>query len=191
MFDYGRRTPELVMLDDPKAHNGNLYVADHKPFAVQVIQLVEAQPPPRTERRRRRRRGLFIVLLLRPPPEEVDEPSAAAPCPSDAPDTYSIRMKRILAWREDFSSQMSATLYDPSLSSPLKRKMNIDDDDLASQSSKRSRSLHSDSSSSRSLGEHSCPACDASFDSRQSFRQHGRDSQANEACCVAVDYAFE
>lgn len=129
MFDYGRRTPELVMLDDPKVHNGNLYVADHKPFAVQVIQLVEAQPPPRTEVSSYEESSDYYSDSMSScsddedevddcssycssdlPLEEVDEPSAA-PCPSDAPDTYSIRMKRILAWREDFSSQMSATLY--------------------------------------------------------------------------------
>lgn len=65
-----------------------------------------------------------------------------------------------------------------------------------SHTSKRSRSQASsqgEGSSSSSLGAHSCPACDASFDSLLSLRQHGRDALAGakEACCVAVEYAFE
>ena len=47
------------------------------------------------------------------------------------------------------------------------------------------------SPSSSSLCMHSCPACDSFFDTPQSLRQHGLDAQANEACCVAVQYAFE
>ncbi|KAL0955231.1 hypothetical protein HGRIS_004132 [Hohenbuehelia grisea] len=138
------------------------------------------------------------------PSEEVDDcvvedTQRCALAAESLPQTESMRMKRILAWREDFSSQMSDTLYDPSLSSPLKRKIALDDgdDDVASQSSKRSRrSQASDSqgdsrSSASSLCEHACPACDAMFETRHQLRQHGRDAASNEACCVAVDYAFE
>ncbi|KAF5362025.1 hypothetical protein D9756_002744 [Leucocoprinus leucothites] len=110
---------------------------------------------------------------------------------SSATDTYSLRMKRILAWRENFSAQISATLSEPTLPSSLKRKLSLDDDDIASQSSKRSRSSTTAPSSVSSLGLHSCPACDASFDTEQSLRQHGNDAMANEACSVAVEYAFE
>ncbi|KAJ8509501.1 hypothetical protein ONZ45_g8338 [Pleurotus djamor] len=212
MFDYGRRTPELVVLDDPKAavHDAphHVYVADHKPYAVQIIQLVEAQPPPRTEVSSYPESSEYYssssssssldddsdcesYCSSAPPSEEQQESSAGSYYSDVSPDTYALRMKRIFAWREDFNSHMSSTLCDPSLSSPLKRKIDSDDcDELASQSSKRSRRSHSDASSG-SLGEHSCPACDASFETKQSLRQHGRDAQANEACCVAVDYAFE
>ncbi|KAK7033935.1 hypothetical protein VNI00_012560 [Paramarasmius palmivorus] len=115
-------------------------------------------------------------------------------------DTYSIRMKRILSWRKNFDAQMGSTLSEPSLSSPLKRKLSThgedSDDDVMSQTSKRSRSHSSQgdsSSSSSSLGSLSCPACDAFFEDSQSLRQHGRDALAgaNEACFTAVDYAFE
>ena len=68
---------------------------------------------------------------------------------------------------------------------------------LLFQVSKRSRSSGSSSSvsSDRSIVSlelmHSCPACDAFFPTRQSLRQHGQDAQSNEACSVAVEYAFE
>lgn len=58
-----------------------------------------------------------------------------------------------------------------------------------SQSSKRSRSVAPSSVSS--LGLHSCPACDACFDTEQSLRRHATDATANEACSAAVEYAFE
>ena len=61
--------------------------------------------------------------------------------------------------------------------------------DNKSQSSKRSRSVAPSSVSS--LGLHSCPACDASFDTEQSLRRHATDASANEACSAAVEYAFE
>jgi hypothetical protein len=101
-------------------------------------------------------------------------------------------------------------ITEPALPLSLKRKLSLDDDEIeivrffivftyinvtdtmypqASQSSKRSRSVAPSSVSS--LGLHSCPACDASFDTEQSLRQHGTDATANEACSVAVEYAFE
>ncbi|EEB91267.1 hypothetical protein MPER_10403, partial [Moniliophthora perniciosa FA553] len=45
-------------------------------------------------------------------------------------DTYSLRMKRILSWRKNFSAQMGSTLSEPSLSSPLKRKLSTHVEDL-------------------------------------------------------------
>ena len=66
-----------------------------------------------------------------------------------------------------------------------------------SHASKRSRSqassISSHSISSAELNMHPCPACDASFPTLQSLRQHGQrgSAQSNEACCIAVEYAFE
>lgn len=197
---------------------------DGKPQAVQIIQLVECSPPPRriiseslysssasssyySEEEEQSECSSYCSSL-----ESEPEPEAEQPSPElvyTAPSTYNLRMKRILAWRQDFSSHLSATLsneHDSSISHSLKRKMAAHDDVL-SHTSKRSRSQSSraqaasNCSSSRaeaasscsSLGALSCPACDASFDTRQDLRQHGHDARvgANEACFVAVDYAFE
>jgi hypothetical protein len=87
-------------------------------------------------------------------------------------------------------------------SSSLKRKLEemdefvLDNSDNVSHTSKRSRShgssVSSHSISSEELNMHPCPACDAFFPTLQSLRQHGqRDALTNEACCVAVEYAFE
>ncbi|EAU89976.2 hypothetical protein CC1G_05892 [Coprinopsis cinerea okayama7 len=134
------------------------------------------------------------------PPEDCDMAADDDSRPSSSvasPDTYSLRMKRILAWREDFYAQIGASLSETSLPS-LKRKLEVDQDeeDSISQSSKRSRSDSSNysrtSTSVTSLGMHSCPACDAFFDTQQSLRQHGLDAKAdNEACSAAVEYEFE
>jgi hypothetical protein len=192
--------------------------------AVQIIQLVECTPPPR---RIISPESLYASSSSAPTSssscseeeeeeEEEDESECSSYCSSEEPvagaeysspqsapsaDTYNIRMKRILAWREDFSSHLSSTLSDPSITSSLKRKISISADynnDAMSHSSKRSRSQLSSrgqgtNSSRTSLGALSCPACDASFDTRQDLRQHGHDARAGakEACFVAVDYAFE
>ncbi|KAJ4470205.1 hypothetical protein J3R30DRAFT_1238075 [Lentinula aciculospora] len=188
----------------------------YKPHAVQIIQLVECSPPPRIlspESFASSSSGASSSYCS----EEEDESECSSYCssveplaeqgspnfvhdePSSSSETYNLRMKRILAWREDFSSHLSTTMSDPTIVSSLKRKMSINsyDNDAISHTSKRSRSQCSldegRSTSSASLGALSCPACDASFDTRQDLRQHGYDARvgANEACIVAVDYAFE
>ncbi|KAF8884055.1 hypothetical protein CPB84DRAFT_1850777 [Gymnopilus junonius] len=133
-------------------------------------------------------------------PEDQEEPSSSKPAVSYWPQSDSLAglKKRILLWREHFE----APLLDSDPSS-LKRKLEkmdeleVDDSDNVSHTSKRSRS-HGSSVSSRSISSeelnmHPCPACDAFFPSLQSLRQHGsRDApESNEACCVAVEYAFE
>ncbi|KAF8326479.1 hypothetical protein F5887DRAFT_225756 [Amanita rubescens] len=123
----------------------------------------------------------------------LDSHPQASPSFSPSPETYDSRMKRILAWRENFSPAISGAFSDPE-NNPLKRKFDDEgdeDDDSMSHSSKRSRSSDAGTSIS-SLGEHSCPACDATFSTRQSLRQHGLDAaKENEACSIAVEYAFE
>ncbi|THU88076.1 hypothetical protein K435DRAFT_842317 [Dendrothele bispora CBS 962.96] len=201
---------------DEKLSATHLYC--HQQHTVQIIQLVEAPPPPRRVLNNDSYYSSSSSSDYSESEEDVDEDedcssycsseddAEAMPSPqqqlhskpisldaSSSTETYSIRMKRILAWRENFSAHMSATLSEPSLSTSLKRKINIDDhDDAMSHSSKRSRSESSHSGAS-SLGALSCPACDASFDTRQDLRQHGREALAgaNEACFTAVDYAFE
>ncbi|EKM82216.1 hypothetical protein AGABI1DRAFT_55411 [Agaricus bisporus var. burnettii JB137-S8] len=180
---------------------------DHRVYVqqqhtVQIIQLVEAPAPPQ------RNLGSAIDSSYCSSSsysessslasEEEEEVVCESYCSSDdeevqdtrscPPDTYSLRMKRILSWRENFSAHLSATLSEPTLPSSLKRKLSLDDD-TASQTSKRSRSQGPSSVSS--LGLHSCPACDATFDTEQSLREHGKDDTANEACSAAVEYAFE
>ncbi|KAH9479856.1 hypothetical protein JR316_0008451 [Psilocybe cubensis] len=125
-------------------------------------------------------------------PEELEQSSCSAAL-SSLPSTDS-RMKRILLWRQFSDSESSSS---------LKRKveeideMLVDNSDNESHTSKRSRS-HGSSASSHSISSaelnmHPCPACDAFFPTLQSLRQHGqRDApHTSEACCVAVEYAFE
>ncbi|KAF9451165.1 hypothetical protein P691DRAFT_663864 [Macrolepiota fuliginosa MF-IS2] len=201
------------------AHNAHQYLPQdkyddslvyvHQPHTVQIIQLVEGPPPPRNLPSFIDSSSSYVSSSACSDSwyddgdddveEEEEEEVCESYCsseeeevhdqPTSPTDTYSLRMKRILAWRENFSAHLSATLSEPTLPSSLKRKLSLDEDDMASQSSKRSRSLAPSSVSS--LGLHSCPACDASFDTEQSLRQHGTDATANEACSAAVEYAFE
>lgn len=147
--------------------------------------------------------------------EEEEESVCSSYCSSDSPldsqaavqsqstlpqsDSLAVRMKRILVWREH--SEAPQLISD--VSSSLKRKLEemdellVDNSDNVSHTSKRSRShgssVSSHSISSAELNMHPCPACDAFFPTLQSLRQHGkRDApHTNEACCVAVEYAFE
>ncbi|RPD64475.1 hypothetical protein L227DRAFT_608132 [Lentinus tigrinus ALCF2SS1-6] len=128
-------------------------------------------------------------------------------------DTYKTRLNRVLAWRDGFAKATAQFLADddaalpappssPVSSSPapsLKRKADDDadlssDDDMSSQSSKRSRSLppheRTFSFQTRRLSAHSCSACDACFNTLQSLRQHGKEGP-NDACREAVEYGFE
>ncbi|KAJ3893875.1 hypothetical protein GG344DRAFT_74580 [Lentinula edodes] len=195
---------------DRKFNATHLY---YKPHAVQIIQLVECSPPARIlspESFASSSSGASSSYCSEEESECSSYCSSVEPLagksspafvhdePSSLSETYNIRMKRILAWREDFSSHLSTTMSDPTISSSLKRKMpvNSDDNDAISHTSKRSRS-HSSRGEGKnhcsSLSALSCPACDASFDTHKDLRQHGYDARvgANEACFVAVDYAFE
>lgn len=202
-------------VDDVDAKFNATHLYYQKPDTVQIIQLVECSPPPRRIVSAESSYASSSYASSSYCSEEADESECSSYCSSVEPsvvqdcspqplqneqtessEAYSVRMKRILAWREDFCSHLSTTLSDSSFSS-LKRKISAQpDDDVTSHTSKRSRSQSSQCegmSTCSSLGRLSCPACDASFDSRQDLRQHGYDARAgaNEACFVAVDYAFE
>ncbi|TFK39541.1 hypothetical protein BDQ12DRAFT_603704 [Crucibulum laeve] len=203
-----------------KVASSHLYL--RQPHTVQIIQLVEGPPPPprrmgsviedssassssscdysseysESAVSDEEESVCSSYCSSASPEEELEFPSkldSSALSTEAASDTFNVRMKRILVWRENFDADLSATLSDSAFSSSpsLKRKINSDEDDEdnVSHSSKRSRSQSPASDSS--LGALSCPACDASFFTHQSLRQHGRDGKANEACCVAVEYAFE
>ncbi|KIK55245.1 hypothetical protein GYMLUDRAFT_248849 [Collybiopsis luxurians FD-317 M1] len=232
-------------VDDVDAKFNATHLYYQKPHAVQIIQLVECAPPPRriVSPESLCSSSYASSSYCSEEEDEEDESECSSYCSSAEPvaqescspqlassqsETYSLRMKRILAWREDFSSHLSTTLSDSSIPSSLKRKMSINSDEIdsvgchfhrpqlppsisfplawtwiadkflqMSHTSKRSRSQASSrdegTSTCSSLGALSCPACDASFDTRQDLRQHGHDARAgaNEACFVAVDYAFE
>ncbi|KAJ3905928.1 hypothetical protein F5879DRAFT_695949 [Lentinula edodes] len=223
-------TVDVVDDVDRKFNATHLY---YKPHAVQIIQLVECSPPARilspesfasssgasSSYCSEEESECSSYCSSVEPLAEKSSPAFVHDEPSSLSETYNIRMKRILAWREDFSSHLSTTMsgesgtvhswveheahyffrsVDPTISSSLKRKMpvNSDDNDVISHTSKRSRS-HSSRGEGRnrcsSLSALSCPACDASFDTHKDLRQHGYDARvgANEACLVAVDYAFE
>jgi len=205
-----------------KFPSGHVYL--RQPHTVQIIQLTEGPPPSPRHIASGSAASSYDYLTedsqSSDGDDEDEESVCTSYCSSDLPpeqhksplcndesiavrpglssQTYSTPLKRILAWRENFSSQLSDTLSDHSFSSSLKRKIFIgndddQDDDNVSHSSKRSRSQTSMGEGSVvSLDMHSCPACDASFPTPQSLRQHGRDAEAtNEACSVAVEYAFE
>ncbi|KAJ3867341.1 hypothetical protein EV359DRAFT_78669 [Lentinula novae-zelandiae] len=202
-------TVDVVDDVDRKFNATHLY---YQPHAVQIIQLVECSPPARilspesfasssgssSSYCSEEESECSSYCSSVEPLAENSSPAFVHDEPSPLSETYNIRMKRILAWREDFSSHLSTTMSDPNIASSLKRKMsaNSDDNDAISHTSKRSRS-HSSRDERRtrcsSLSALSCPACDASFDTHKDLRQHGYDARvgANEACFVAVDYAFE
>ncbi|KAH7885783.1 hypothetical protein F5I97DRAFT_2060327 [Phlebopus sp. FC_14] len=114
-------------------------------------------------------------------------------CVAWTDDTYNVRMKRIHDWRDGFvkATTSGACALTGSCSSPLKRKMNQHqmDDDVASHTSKRSRSR--DGQGVSRLTGYPCPACDTLFPTRQSLRKHGLMPHVAEACRIAVEYNLE
>ena len=170
-------------------------------YNLRVIQLVECSPPPRR-----------IAAIASPSFASSSsyssscsesEESTSSYCSSDEDehvverqhgesqsaalgDCYSLRMKRIQTWRDNFFASLTSTARDASKPShpPLKRKLPPTDaeDDTSSQSSKRSRS-HASS--------HPCPACDVSFPTRHALCHHGRGTHASDACRAAVSYVME
>jgi len=201
-------------IDHPKVNPAHLYLR-----TVQIIQLVEGPPPPRritstidntsssssdcesssssSDSDSASLCSSYCSSDL--PPEHLSSETSQALHSADAngsdDETFSVRMKRILAWRENFASTMGTTTCSGNdLSLALKRKSDEHgNDDAHSHSSKRSRSQKSSQAGlcGTTLDAHSCPACDAFFPSRQRLRQHGLDAGSNGACSVAVEYAFE
>ncbi|KAG6902496.1 hypothetical protein C0995_016073 [Termitomyces sp. Mi166 len=221
MFDYAPMLiPLSLSASDARNHASvdNKYPSQHlllrQPYTVQIIQLVEGPPPPPRNKISSAIEDTsdYYSSSYSSSAEDDDddnESACSSYCSSDIspeqsefsmdepPDSLELShetfstTKRILAWRENFSAHMSATASEVSLPSTLKRKISLEPDTM-SRSSKRSRSQASQGDASvLSLGMHSCPACDASFMTLQSLRQHGHDAKANEACSVAVEYAFE
>jgi len=147
-------------------------------------------------------------------PEE-EEVAATSYCSSDEEemeerkiafydDTFPTRLNRVIAWRDGFAKAMGVSLSNHATSHAphllLKRKVEWElDEDAVSLSSKRSRqsapSEHppqrQNAWAHRRLSAHSCPACDACFNTRQMLQQHGKESQLNDACRVAVEYGLE
>ncbi|EGO20570.1 hypothetical protein SERLADRAFT_373340 [Serpula lacrymans var. lacrymans S7.9] len=188
-----------------KLSPAHLYV--RQPHAIQIIQLVEGPPPPP-----RRISSVVYSSSAGSSSSSSSYPSTSDPdsehsedcssyCSSymtpehssedreiapTSDDTFAIRMKRVCDWRENLTKAMGAS---PGTSHRKTYPCETDNDNL-SQSSKRSRS-RDEQSPSPTLSVHSCAACDASFPSRQSLRQHGRTSQASDACRIAVEYDFE
>ncbi|OCH96376.1 hypothetical protein OBBRIDRAFT_787456 [Obba rivulosa] len=181
---------------------GPLYL--HQQRTLEVIQLIEVPAPPRVQPPSTFSSSSFASSSYTSSSSD-EESDCESYCSSDAEDiepasasvsndTYNTRQSRVLAWRESSAKAMGAALPPPqtsSLTPPLKRKADGDDedmdDDTASHSSKRSRPAWQQ----RRLSTHPCPACDESFSTRQSLRQHGLDSHLNDACRVAVEYGLE
>jgi len=135
-------------------------------------------------------------------------------------DSFKGRMKQILLWRERALAGESPTLkrklstFIPTIpeSDPTSKRSRSSSSSASSASSTASStSSHHPSSSASSYPEsalahrrysttssissaelemHPCPACDAFFPTLTSLRAHGK-ATGNEACCVAVEYAFE
>jgi len=199
--------------DKPAQH---LYYQQH---TLQIIQLVEGQPPPprrigsiapsdsfasssscsdydsesESESDEESIQSSYCSSDDRP----MHQPWSEHPTPYPVPipdDTYSYRMKRVFDWRDHSSSDSdtsssASSSYDLSRSSaPIRRLVGdaMDDDAMSHTSRHSRRPIHK----RPSLPAYSCPACDASFPSRQSLKQHGLSAQV-EACHAAVEYAFE
>lgn len=161
----------LRSLPQQKFSPGHVYLRQQ--HTVQVIELVEGPPPPP-----RRITSVINDSSVAASSScddssedsaslSTEEPSCSSYCSSDLPsehpespqsheqtraesstETYSVRMKRILAWRENFSSSIGATfsgrsalqyflrsladslrLLEPHLPSSLKRKLACDEED--------------------------------------------------------------
>ncbi|KAH8795934.1 hypothetical protein DL96DRAFT_1646413, partial [Flagelloscypha sp. PMI_526] len=159
-------------------------------YQVQIIELVEAPPPPRR--------------LPEADSDTDDEgPAGSEYCSSeedllsDKPppsssrrrwsDTYPLRAKRVISWREDFFAKVE-TIHHSQLSSnqptDSHKRKHDPEDDMVSQTSKRSRLT-------APVELFPCPACDILFPTRQELQHHGTTSGAAEACAAAVEYSFE
>lgn len=162
-------TVDVVDDVDRKFNATHLY---YQPHAVQIIQLVECSPPARilspesfasssgssSSYCSEEESECSSYCSSVEPLAENSSPAFVHDEPSPLSETYNIRMKRILAWREDFSSHLSTTmsgesgtvlswfehevhyffrLIDPNIASSLKRKMpaNSDDNDAVSRRS--------------------------------------------------------
>jgi len=131
-------SPDLLMFDDEqnKVNSSHLYF--RQPYSLQVIQLVEGPPPPPRRITSVINDSSASSSSSSPysseysdssPSDEDEESVCSSYCSSDlSPEqiespqsedstalrestaTYSIRMKRILAWRENFSPHRSTTL---------------------------------------------------------------------------------
>lgn len=139
MFSYDLNTmrlPSDIIVDvHPKLSSPHLYY--RQPHTVQIIQLVECDaPPPRlgspiNDSSASSSSSNDYSSDDSESLEDDEESACSSYCSSDLPpeetdaaesehkqayraeastETYSIRMKRILAWRENFSAQLSATL---------------------------------------------------------------------------------
>ncbi|KAH9840000.1 uncharacterized protein C8Q71DRAFT_745368 [Rhodofomes roseus] len=181
--------------------------------SLEIIQLTEVPPPPRHQYTLPASSFIsssYVSSSSSSSDETEDETACSSYCSSDpeeettrvsVPDeTYKTRLHRVLVWREKLVKALGApsTAPPPAPSAQLKRKADDEepesDDDTASHSSKRSRSSayrshapwpHSTASA------HSCPACDASFTTRQSLQLHASEPSPNDACRAAVEYDFE
>ncbi|KIY63180.1 hypothetical protein CYLTODRAFT_494114 [Cylindrobasidium torrendii FP15055 ss-10] len=162
-------------------------------YSVQIIHLEECSPPSRP-------RNLATSCYTSSysssayTSSEDEESIGSSYCSSDngaaviSDDdiTDALRMKRIVSWREDFSSQFPSTTDVPS--TPL-----YDHGPFIDRSSAR-RSMSSDGFSdmtTSTLCALSCPACDTFFEDLASLQAHGQQEKASEACTAAVQYAFE
>lgn len=116
-------------VDDVDAKFNATHLYYHKPDTVQIIQLVECSPPPRRIVSAESSYASSSYASSSDCSEETDEsecssycssvePSVVQDCspqllhdePTESSEAYSVRMKRILAWREDFCSHLSTTL---------------------------------------------------------------------------------
>ncbi|EPT03081.1 hypothetical protein FOMPIDRAFT_1029033 [Fomitopsis schrenkii] len=185
--------------------------------SLEIIQLIEVPPPPPQQRTFPASSFMSSSYASSSSSDQSDHESACSSyCSSDPEedasrlsvpdDTYKTRLHRVLLWREKLMKALgtSSSVFiflaapPPPPSTHLKRKADDDepelDDDTASHSSKRSRSSSYRSHapwSQSTESVHSCPACDASFTTRQSLQQHAAEPSPNDACRAAVEYDFE
>lgn len=187
--------PTPVVDCSPKVATGPVYYRQHE-----VIQLVEVSAPPPAPH------PSTITTSSVPSSsaytescsegseaEEDDESAVSSYCSSDEgdeaaracyDDTYGARLKRVLAWRDGSAKALGALVESPMhTAAPCARRR--PDDDRMSHSPKQLPKSH------RSLGSHSCSACDRDFATAQGLREHARVSCATDACRAAVEYGFE
>ncbi|KZT43223.1 hypothetical protein SISSUDRAFT_1116589 [Sistotremastrum suecicum HHB10207 ss-3] len=131
----------------------------------QSPKMVQPSPPQQYLQQHPAQQNVWppIVIQLEEAPQPVPEP------PRTNVDTYDTRMDRINTWRD-------AAL--PALSSNDLKRRDLARAALASKQS-------------QIPPVHRCPACDATFATRQNLKRHSQGVRTSPACRIAVEYSLE
>ncbi|KZT25180.1 hypothetical protein NEOLEDRAFT_1133961 [Neolentinus lepideus HHB14362 ss-1] len=201
----------IAIRDDNKhsAHDGHVFL--RRQYTVEIVQLEEVPPPSPQSSSSSSPSESSSSYYDESDDDEDEESACTSYCSSDCPmgedspetnesaaggyadDTFSIRMTRIHAWRETFTKEAVSGIAPLAPSQPVSWREDPDasGEEVKTSCSEPQRVYVQQKGRLSTFSLHSCPACDAPFDTPQSLRRHGRGPQADEACRIAVEYDFE